>query len=145
MQKKKKKKIFQDPPSKRYFYYFEAFRGTFITLEVYGYFGYFLALMVYFSHFGWSDYVNKVNQSFLVGGYNNTSIMQPNGDPKFDCWIGRMWWNICVCKLQWQLDDQIVRTGKSNSAKLRQSLLNLVNLWSNFKVGSSTSRFDQIR
>ena len=69
---KKKKKKFQDPQSKRYFYYFEAFRGTFITLEVYGYFGYFLALMVYFSHFGWSDCVNRVNQSFPIGGYNNT-------------------------------------------------------------------------
>ena len=52
--------------------YFEAFRGTFVTLEVYGYFGYFLALMAYFSHFGWSDCVNEVNQSFSVGGYNNT-------------------------------------------------------------------------
>ena len=51
---------------------FEAFRGTFVTLEVYGYFGYFLTLMAYFSHFGWSDCVNGVNQSFPVGGYNNT-------------------------------------------------------------------------
>ena len=50
--KKKKKKNFQDPPSKSYFYYFEAFRGTFVTLEVYEYFGYFLTLIVYFSHFG---------------------------------------------------------------------------------------------
>ena len=68
----KKKKKFQDPQSKRYFYYFEAFRGTFVTLEVYEYFGYFLALMVYFNHFGWLDCVNRVNQSFPVGGYNNT-------------------------------------------------------------------------
>ena len=51
--------------------YFETFRGTFVTLEVYGHFGYFLALMTYFSHFGWLDCVNGVNQSFLVGGYNN--------------------------------------------------------------------------
>ena len=51
---------------------FEAFRGTFVTLEVYGCFGYFLASMVYFSHFGWSDCVNGVNQSFPVGRYNNT-------------------------------------------------------------------------
>ena len=58
--------------SKMYFYYFEAIRGTFISLEVYGYFGYFLTLMAYFSHFGWSDCVNEVNQSFSVGGYNNT-------------------------------------------------------------------------
>ena len=44
--------------SKTYFDYFEAFRGTFITLEVYGYFGHFLALMAYFSNFEWSDCVN---------------------------------------------------------------------------------------
>ena len=57
---------------KMYFDHFEAFRGTFTTLEVYGYFGHFLALMECFSHFGWSDCVNGVNQRFLVGGYNNT-------------------------------------------------------------------------
>ena len=51
--------------SKTYFDHFEAFRGTFITLEVYGCFGHFLALMAYFSHFEWSDYGNgliKVSQ-----------------------------------------------------------------------------------
>ena len=79
--KKKKKKTFKTLQvlqgyfghfrSKSYFDHFEAFRGTFVTLEVYGYFGHFLALMVYFSHFGWSDCVNGVKQSFLVGGYNN--------------------------------------------------------------------------
>ena len=31
-----------------------------------------MGLMVYFSHFGWSDCVNRVHQSFLVGGYNDT-------------------------------------------------------------------------
>ena len=67
----------------RYFYYFEAFRGTFVTLEVYGYFGYFLALMVYFSHFGWSNCVHRVQQHMF--------IMQPDGDSKFDRWIDRMW------------------------------------------------------
>ena len=30
------------------------------------------------------------------------SIVQLVGDPKFDCWIGRMWWNIWFCKWQWQ-------------------------------------------
>ena len=33
--------------SKTYFDHFEAFRGTFITLDVYGYFGNFLYLMAY--------------------------------------------------------------------------------------------------
>ena len=37
--------------SKTYFDHFEAFRGTFIILEVYGYFGHLLALMVYFQPF----------------------------------------------------------------------------------------------
>ena len=37
-----------------------------------------------------------------------------------------------------------MRTEQSNPVKL-QSLLNLVNLWSNFKVGSRTTGFDQIR
>ena len=64
--------------SKRYFYYFEAFRGTFVTLAVYGYFRYFLALIVYFSHFGWSNCVNRVQK--------HMSIMQPDGDPKSDRW-----------------------------------------------------------
>ena len=82
---------------KTYFDHFKTFRGTFITLDVNGYFRHFLALMAYFNHFGWSDFVNRVNQSFLVGGYKNTC-------PKSDRWIGRMWWNICVCKLQWQSD-----------------------------------------
>ena len=36
-------------------------------------------------------------------------------------------------------------TEQSNLAKLHQSLLNLVNLWSKFKVGSKTTRFGQIR
>ena len=72
------------------------------------------------------------------------SIMQLVGDPKSNRWIGRMWWNICVCKLQWQSNDQIVRTEQSNPTKF-QSLLNLVNLWSNFKVGSRMTGFDQIR
>ena len=31
-----------------------------------------MGLMAYFCHFGWLDCVNGVNQSFLVGGYNNT-------------------------------------------------------------------------
>ena len=46
--------------SKKYFVHFEAFRGTFITLEVYGYFGHFLALMAYFNHFEWLDCVNEL-------------------------------------------------------------------------------------
>ena len=38
--------------------YFEAFKVTFITLEVYGHFGHLLALVAYFSHFEWSNCVN---------------------------------------------------------------------------------------
>ena len=37
--------------SKTYLDHFEAFRGTFITLEIYGYFGHLLALMAYFQPF----------------------------------------------------------------------------------------------
>ena len=33
-----------------------------------------MRLMAYFSHFGWSDCVNGVHQSFLVGGYSNTCL-----------------------------------------------------------------------
>ena len=46
--------------SKKYFDHFETFRGTFIALEVYGHFSHFLALMAYFSHFEWSNYVNEL-------------------------------------------------------------------------------------
>ena len=38
---------------------------------VFWYFGHLLALMEYFNHFGWSDCVNRVNQSFPLCGYNN--------------------------------------------------------------------------
>ena len=34
-----------------------------------------MRLMAYFSHFGWSDCVNGVHQSFLVGGYSNTCLL----------------------------------------------------------------------
>ena len=106
---------------KRYFDHLKALGGTLVIfsvlgcvlviLEVYGYFGHLLALLAYFSHFGWSDCVNRVNQSFPLSGYNNyVSIKQPNRDPKSDHWFGRMWWNICFCKLQWQSNDQILRT-----------------------------------
>ena len=38
---------------------------------VFWYFSHLLSLMAYFNHFGWSDCVNRVNQSFPLGGYNN--------------------------------------------------------------------------
>ena len=46
--------------SKTYLDHFQAFRGTFIILEVHGYFGHLLALMAYFIHFERSDCVNGV-------------------------------------------------------------------------------------
>ena len=37
-----------------------------------------MRLMAYFSHFGWSDCVNGVHQSFLVGGYSNNTCLSCN-------------------------------------------------------------------
>ena len=104
-----------------------------------------MRLMAYFSHFGWSDCVNGVHQSFLVGGYSNTCLLCNQME------IQNLTVGLVECSeifdfvndsdnqtvRLWELSNQINETSLK-SIKLGQSLVK-------FKVDSKTIGFDKIR